>query len=109
MRISEVFVEIEKDHTVKFRRMSNGRHIDWLSVKMGRKEHRLYIDVDDVIADDWEIKPKPKTLRQINYETYVNSEMGYLPWEQLSVKGDYERAAQAVLAAAKEREGADRA
>ena len=70
----------------------------------------VWLYVDDMKADDWEIKPKPKTLGEILYESFVGTrEDEFNPWEKLSVKGDYERAAQAVLAAAKEREEADRA
>ena len=70
----------------------------------------VWLYVDDMKADDWEIKPKVKTFGEICYEAFVGTRQDeFGSWEHLNVKSDYERAARAVIAAAKEREEAGRA
>ena len=110
MKISEVMKKVEEDPTLNFRRCHDGISTEWMRIgKRGDQVTQVWLTDYDVVADDWEIKPKPKTLGQINYEAHVGDAVGLLAWEQLRAKGNYERAAEAVVAAAKEREEADRA
>ena len=120
MRLGEVIDKIQEDRKTRATRkvwrrsyiqINKDGSLQFFDEEIEKNSHPFIINYSASLHDDWYILPEPQTFGEICYESFVGTREDFGSWKKLSlsIKGDYERAAQAVLAAATEREGADHA